>query len=278
MTIPRNLSNLAPGASSTGVLGVSYGGTNLTTLTAANNALYSTSASALTAGTLPVAAGGTGSTTLTANNVLLGNGTSALQVVAPGASGNLLTSNGTTWASTAAPASSSGWVYITSVTSSGAATIDVESSFDSTYDTYVIVANNVKGTSANQMSMRLKIGGSYLTSNYVWSGFLTSSGTGSILANIDSSNVAIFSSINNSNTSVDSLNYITYIYSPSSTTLNKQVSWLISGTGSNSTTQQTSQVFAMNTTNTSALTGVRFYQNSSGNISGTFRLYGIKTS
>lgn len=48
-----------------------------------------------------VANGGTGATSLTANNVLLGNGTSALQVVAPGASGNVLTSNGTTWTSTA---------------------------------------------------------------------------------------------------------------------------------------------------------------------------------
>jgi hypothetical protein len=79
-----------------------YGGTGLTTFTAANNALYSTSSSALAAGTLPVAAGGTGSTTLTANNVLLGNGTSALQVVAPGTNGNVLTSNGTTWTSAAA--------------------------------------------------------------------------------------------------------------------------------------------------------------------------------
>jgi len=41
----------------------SVGGTGLTTFTAANRAIYSTSASALTAGTLPVAAGGTGGTT-----------------------------------------------------------------------------------------------------------------------------------------------------------------------------------------------------------------------
>ena len=52
-------------------------------------------------GTLPVANGGTGATTLTANNVLLGNGTSAPQTVAPGASGNVLRSNGTTWESSA---------------------------------------------------------------------------------------------------------------------------------------------------------------------------------
>ena len=53
-------------------------------------------------GTLPVSKGGTGAATLTANNVLLGNGTSALQVVAPGTTGNVLTSNGTTWTSAAA--------------------------------------------------------------------------------------------------------------------------------------------------------------------------------
>jgi hypothetical protein len=53
-------------------------------------------------GTVAVANGGTGATTLASNNVLLGNGTSALQVVAPGASGNVLTSNGTTWSSAAA--------------------------------------------------------------------------------------------------------------------------------------------------------------------------------
>jgi len=53
-----------------------YGGTGLTTFTAANNAIYSTSSSALTAGTLPVAAGGTGATTLT--GYVYGNGTSAM--------------------------------------------------------------------------------------------------------------------------------------------------------------------------------------------------------
>jgi hypothetical protein len=53
-------------------------------------------------GTLPVANGGTGTTTLTANNVLLGNGASAPQFVAPGTTGNVLTSNGTTWTSAAA--------------------------------------------------------------------------------------------------------------------------------------------------------------------------------
>ena len=59
-----------------------------------------TSLSGLTTA-LSVAQGGTGSATLTSNNVLLGNGTSALQAVAPSTSGNVLASNGSTWVSSA---------------------------------------------------------------------------------------------------------------------------------------------------------------------------------
>jgi hypothetical protein len=62
------------------------------------------SAASLSA-TLVVASGGTGRTSLTENNVVLGNGTSAVNFVAPGSSGNVLVSNGTTWTS-AAPTSS----------------------------------------------------------------------------------------------------------------------------------------------------------------------------
>ena len=64
---------------------------------------------------LAVADGGTGSSSLTANNVLLGNGTSALQTIAPGTSGNVLTSNGTTWTS-AAPTGGGGGYDVTSST------------------------------------------------------------------------------------------------------------------------------------------------------------------
>jgi hypothetical protein len=53
--------------------------------------------------TLGVASGGTGAATLAANNVLLGNGTAAVQVVAPGTAGNVLTSAGGTWTSAALP-------------------------------------------------------------------------------------------------------------------------------------------------------------------------------
>ena len=113
----------------TTALSVAQGGTGVTTSTGSGNNVLSTSPSITSAtlitpilgtptsgtltnatglplttgvtGTLPVGNGGTGATTLTANNVLLGNGTSAFQVVAPGTSGNILTASGGTWVSSA---------------------------------------------------------------------------------------------------------------------------------------------------------------------------------
>jgi hypothetical protein len=84
----------------TDTVGISTGGTTAVSISASQVVTL--------ANALPVASGGTGGATYTANNVLLGNGTSAFQTVAPGTSGNLLTSNGTTWTSAAAP---SGMIY-----------------------------------------------------------------------------------------------------------------------------------------------------------------------
>ena len=105
-------------------LPVASGGTGVTTSTGSGSTVLSTSPTFVTpilgtptsvtltngtglplttgvTGTLPVANGGTGAATFTANNVLLGNGTSAFQVVAPGTNGNVLTSNGSAWVSSA---------------------------------------------------------------------------------------------------------------------------------------------------------------------------------
>jgi hypothetical protein len=98
MTIAFNLSQLANYVNTSGKLDAANGLVNA----------------------IPVANGGTGTNTLTANNVLLGNGTSAIQVVAPGTSGNILKSNGTTWQSVAVPF---GFTNLTAFTSSGTWTV-----------------------------------------------------------------------------------------------------------------------------------------------------------
>lgn len=77
------------------------------TLSGASNTFSNIPASAVSSGTLGVANGGTGSSTLTSGSVVVGNGTSAVSLVAPSTSGNVLTSNGTTWVSSA-PAATGG--------------------------------------------------------------------------------------------------------------------------------------------------------------------------
>jgi hypothetical protein len=61
-----------------GTIPTAYGGTGLTTFAGANNAIYSTSSSALAAGTLPTAAGGTALTSFTSGGALYATSTSAL--------------------------------------------------------------------------------------------------------------------------------------------------------------------------------------------------------
>ena len=93
----------SPGDNSTKIATTAFVQTKVGTL--GTMATQNATSVAITGGTitgitdLAVADGGTGASTLSANAVLLGNGTSALQTVAPSTSGNVLTSNGTTWTS-----------------------------------------------------------------------------------------------------------------------------------------------------------------------------------
>ena len=74
-----------------GTIQSAYGGTGLTTFAAANNALYSTSSSALVAGTLPSAAGGTGFATYTTGDIIYASATNTLSKLAAGTNGYVLT-------------------------------------------------------------------------------------------------------------------------------------------------------------------------------------------
>ena len=124
-------------------------------------------------GTLPVGNGGTGAATFTANNVLLGNGTSAFQVVAPGTNGNVLQSNGTTWVSASAPSTmvypgagipnSTGTSWGTSYSTTGTGTVVALATSPSFTTPALGTPSALVGTNITGTASGLSIGGNAAT-------------------------------------------------------------------------------------------------------------------
>ncbi|CAB4172147.1 hypothetical protein UFOVP924_50 [uncultured Caudovirales phage] len=102
-----------------------------------------------------VAQGGTGAATLALNNVVLGNGTSAVQLVAPSTAGNVLTSNGTTWASTAPTAAAPSTAQVLTATAGATA---------GAVGTYALLGNASGGAT-------LTAGTTYAGSSLAYAGF-----------------------------------------------------------------------------------------------------------
>jgi hypothetical protein len=98
--------------------------------------------------------------------VLLGNGSSTIQFVSPGSSGNVLTSNGTTWLSSAPSGGGSAMTLISTQTVSGSS---ISWTGLSGYNNYLLIFNNVT-TAGSFYTINLSVGtGSgptYLSSNY----------------------------------------------------------------------------------------------------------------
>jgi hypothetical protein len=221
-------------------------------------------------GTLPVANGGTGAATLTANNVLLGNGTSALQAVAPGSSGNVLTSNGTTWSSTA-PAGGGSLILLQTVTGTSVNEIDVTGNFSSTYKFYKLFVTCATSSSV-AIEFRLFINGTVQETNLY--GFTQQrSSSGSAFTYTNSSSAGAISP----NMSAKNIAYEIWFFNPSNTDHRNAIHY--SGASSTDGPDSTN-VFgwgnwlATGTAGQRAITGIRVMNGSSTNF--TARLYGIK--
>jgi hypothetical protein len=252
---------------------------------------------------LPVASGGTGATSLsgitvgtatsattatTATNIAGGsNGTipyqsaaGTTQMLAVGSAGQVLQTNGAGAPTWVTPGGGS-MIFLSTVTATNAATADVETTFNSTYDNYVIMATGVTGDLDNRTKiMRVKVGGTYQTASYrstLWSLSYTS-GAGTVSATSDG--FILLESHYASTYPLERADFIVYIRRPSDATNYKTVNYQSSGFGAStsSSNNATSAVGGGSWTgSTGAITGVQFLC-SAGNITGTFRLYGIKNS
>ena len=215
---------------------------------------------------------------LSRGSILYGDASGATAILTKGSANQILKSDGTdiAWGAAAA-GGTSGMQVLSTVTASNSATVDLETTFDSTYDDYIIMISNlVAATDSVNFLMRQKLGGTYQTAGYAGMFVNSHSGTttnqfengftnGILLANsfgnasYESGQVQIYVS------NVHSTSRVKNIYGQSSYVTNEGKS-------------KGGRAVGFCGAATSALTGLRFYF-SSGNISaGNFRVYGVAKS
>lgn len=194
-------------------------------------------------------------------------------MLAAGTAGQVLQTNGAaapTWVTPAGGAT----VLLSTVTASASTTVDIEDTFNSTYDAYMIVVSGLTIANNNNIGIRMKIGGSYLsTSTYKYHTNQTQSNNPNYYgANSETSNFIDLGSL--SAAAGCSADLVIYIHNPTSTTLVKKIHW----TGlimADTLLAKRSAGVGLNTV-TNALTGIRLHSNQ--NLSGIARLYGIVNS
>lgn len=224
------------------------------------------------------AQGGTGLTTLTANNVILGNGTSNVQFVAPGTSGNLLTSNGTTWTSATPAAGSSTLVLLGSATASNSAALIFTSLMSSSYDQYMFVVESINpaSTSNLQMAVSSDNGSTYDTSTSAsWSSSEWNAGN-SPNSNLGGSTENNFN-LNGTAVSINNTHYLCGIIQMTNPAARADRNFHMNSSMSNNAPGNIMigwYSFGANIT----INAVKFLM-STGNItSGTIRMYGVKNT
>jgi hypothetical protein len=194
-----------------------------------------------------------------------------------GTSGQVLTSAGTGSAPTWATPSAGAMNFITSVTASNSATVDVDNAMTA-YDVYMIVADQIITTSGSNpvLALRLKVGGTYQTgASYQYHvSRLNASNTAYVSS---ASNGSVYSDMTSALNAGGPVSFVLYLYKPSNTTTSKYVSWQ-GGCLNSAATYTFIAGGATWSGSTAAITGIRFFTTSDNIVSGTFRLYGISNS
>jgi len=186
-----------------------------------------------------------------------------------GNAGNFLTTDGTN-ASWGVPAGGA-MVLLSTVTASAASTVDIETTFDSTYDNYIIMGEASVSNDGGAFRVRYKLGGSYVTSAYQYHTNVSKSGSTAYLGiqAVNDSYIQFNDSVGNA--SDESIQFSLNITNPANTSKRKLCYWDSAAIWTGGEVK-TARGVGTNT-GTGALTGVRFY--SQGTLTGTFRLYGI---
>ena len=177
-------------------------------------------------------------------------------------------------------ANSSGLVLLSTVTAAASATVDVETTFDSTYNTYLLIVDSVilSNTTSNLLA-RVKVSGSYANdASYQYHITTSSSASTSYSADADQSGSSIVvAGSETTQTSFRNMNFSMYIRHPSEGATTRPVmDW--TGTFRVTNTTLVKIVGSAGYSVLGSWTGVRFLPEGGTITSGTFRLYGIINS
>ena len=166
-----------------------------------------------------------------------------------------------------------GWRLLSVVTASSSATVDVEHAFDSTYDKYVIEVDGLTCQTDNtNLYMRLKIGGTYLSTNE-YNYHSTRRGI-AVTPVSGAAQMIVVTALGNS-ASCNGNMQVT-ISRPYSTAFAKNVYYSGAITDNASLAAHFTGGGGLTSAGTDALTGVRFLMSSGNIVAGSFKLYGLR--
>lgn len=223
---------------------------------------------------------------LTAGGVAYGTGSQA-KVTSAGTAGQVLTSAGAgvpVFATPSAPVGAS-LVYLSTVNASAATTVDIESTFDATYDVYKIFISNLSTTANNGIILvNFKMGGVYVNSPANAYNYAINQVSGPTYFGVQTNAASAimlgyFTPIGNG--AGQSATVEMTLYKPSSTSLYKTMQFVGTyGTGGGGAGFPVSTYgnVAFGRDFTTACTGIRLFENSGSLITATVRVYGIKNS
>jgi hypothetical protein len=176
---------------------------------------------------------------------------------------------------TTAAGASGSLIFLSSVTASASSTVDLTTTINSTYSSYMVTVTDVRVSETTNIHLRYRVAGSFISLSNYTSLYMQPATTAAVSSTkVGESFIRICESVSAS--SGNSLNLTMFLANPSGTSYYHQVY----GDGSfvNDTPNLARIIFCGYYTSSAAVDGIRFLPQYGTFTTGTFKLYGIKNS
>lgn len=170
-------------------------------------------------------------------------------------------------------------VLLSTVTASNSATVDIETTLNSTYTKYLITWDSVvMAVNTDSLNVRYKVAATYVTTatySYQFERSTSATPDDTVKTTTATAATSIVIHADAGNGAGESMKGIMWLSDPASTTLTKDIVW--DGVGQDNNVPRKAAGVGLNS-GVGAVTGIRFFGPNGNITSGTFRLYGIANS